>query len=238
MQTSIEPRFPLHLQAAFRIFGGAALLLGGIILYAAMAIAPQNWWALFILYPAAFLLAGGLTCAARRPVPHLATVLLAGSGIFLGAVGLLLLTDADWGTYWPLMVLLPGLWMTSLGMKTYGRPAPDAYSRTLIWTGASVALLGALFLMDRLGVLPLLRWLAPFRWWGVFVLLPGLGAIYNASRAARAAGGRTPFSLQCLGAMGLAVCVNAVALTAGLGAGVQTALGLTAAGLVFLMGAR
>lgn len=238
MQTYIEPTFFPRFQAWFRTFGGAALLLGGIILYAAMAIAPQNWWALFVLYPAAFLIAAGLTVAARRPINHPAVVILFGNGALLFTVGWLLLTGSDWGAYWPLMVLVPGIWMAALGTWSFGRPAPDAFARTLVWTGVSTALLGTLFLVDQMNVLPVLSWLAPFRWWSAFVLLPGIGAIYNASRAARVVGGRTPFSLQILAALGLAACVNAAALTAGFGWGVQAALSLTAAGLVFLAASR
>jgi hypothetical protein len=238
MQTCIEPTFPPRFQAAFRTFGGAALLLGGIILYAAMAIAPQNWWALFVLYPAAFLIAAGLTAATQRSILHPAATLPSGMGALLFAVGWLLLTGSDWSVYWPLMVVIPGLWMAALGAYSFGRPAVDAFSRSLAWTGISTTLLGALFLIDRLGLLPLLHLLAPFRWWSVFVLLPGIGAIYNASRAARAVGGRIPFSLQTLAALGLATCANAAAITAGLGWGTQVALSLTAAGLVFLAASR
>ena len=78
---------------------------------------PDRWWALFILIPAG----GALVTAARlynqdgrltERVIGAATV-----GALMLATALILFLDLDWGTWWPVMVIIVGLGILSRGMR-------------------------------------------------------------------------------------------------------------------------
>jgi cytoskeletal protein CcmA (bactofilin family) len=94
------------------VTGVVLILIGAIILIQNLTdlnVGNWNWWALFILIPAASSLAnawrvyqveGRLTSAARSPLVSGAALLLV-TGIFL--------FDLSWGTMWPLFLIIFGL---------------------------------------------------------------------------------------------------------------------------------
>ncbi len=78
---------------------------------------PERWWALFILIPAG----GALVTAARlyhqdnhvtQRVIGAATV-----GLLMLATALILFLGADWGDWWPVMVIIVGLGILARGAR-------------------------------------------------------------------------------------------------------------------------
>ena len=78
---------------------------------------PDRWWALFVLIPAG----GALVTAARlynqdgrltERVIGAATV-----GLLMLTTALILFFDFDWGTWWPVMVIIVGLGILARGMR-------------------------------------------------------------------------------------------------------------------------
>ncbi len=78
---------------------------------------PDRWWALFVLIPAG----GALVTAARlynqdgrlsERVMGAATV-----GTLMLATALILFLDLDWGTWWPVMVIIVGLGILARGRR-------------------------------------------------------------------------------------------------------------------------
>lgn len=91
------------------VAGAALILVGTLILIDNWAGLDLNWWALFILIPAASLLAsawrayqadGRLTAAVRGPLVGGAALLLV-AGIFIFSL--------SWVTLWPLFLIIAGL---------------------------------------------------------------------------------------------------------------------------------
>jgi hypothetical protein len=78
---------------------------------------PDRWWALFVLIPAG----GALVTAARL---YNQDGRLSERAIGAATVGFLMLTtalilflDLDWGTWWPVMVIIVGLGILARGMR-------------------------------------------------------------------------------------------------------------------------
>lgn len=94
------------------VLGGVLILIGALFLARNLTdldLTGWNWWALFILIPAVGSLAkawrvyqahGRLTPATRGPVV---------GGFVLLLVTTILLFDLDWGTMWPLFLIIIGL---------------------------------------------------------------------------------------------------------------------------------
>jgi hypothetical protein len=94
------------------ILGGILVLIGVIFLLQNVTdwdLGNWNWWALFILIPAVGSLAnawriyqaqGRLTAKARGPLV---------GGFALLLVTTILLFDLDWGTMWPLFLIIVGV---------------------------------------------------------------------------------------------------------------------------------
>lgn len=72
---------------------------------------PDHWWALFIVVPAAFM----LVTAARfyridsRLSPRVSS--LAMTGTLMLAVGIALFVGVNWAMFWPVLVIIVGLWI-------------------------------------------------------------------------------------------------------------------------------
>ncbi len=92
-----------------RVAGIVLIVLGAIfLLQNAGLVIPGNWWALFILIPAAgsfvrawnnYQAAGNLSGAVRGPLV---------GGLMLTAVALIFLFDLDWGQLWPVFLIIAG----------------------------------------------------------------------------------------------------------------------------------
>lgn len=172
------------------IFWGVVLILLGALFFLreTLNLDLRNWWALFIFLPAfgsfssaIFMIqrAGRLNEGARSSI---------GSGLIIGTVATIFLFNLDWGVYWPLMVIVPGLVVLGDGFTLPGsreaeRPlALRLYRPWLGWTGLAAALLGAGFLTRNLGIFDPAQ-IHP-RWWALSILIPALGGVITALRLA------------------------------------------------------
>ena len=91
---------------------GIAITLAGValILWTTGVLKMGNWWAVFILIPAAGSFAGAVQrfrSAGNRFTPRVAGAI--SGGLFLTAVGLMFLLDLDWGVWWGVFVVLAGV---------------------------------------------------------------------------------------------------------------------------------
>ena len=94
------------------IGGLALLLLGGLFLLQNLGVLAfmGNWWTIFIFLPALGLAATAwqrYTAAGHRLVPAAQGALI-GSLVLL-LVGTILLFELDWGTLWPLFLIIAGV---------------------------------------------------------------------------------------------------------------------------------
>jgi hypothetical protein len=170
----------------------------------------ENWWSIFILLPA-------LACVATAWIAYAQsgyrfTLLARGAlsiGTILLTVALMFLFDVNWAIGWPLMLIVPSLTVVANGVLQRwdrGDVVWMSIINTIVWAGASAALLGVSFLLNNLGIVDLRASFGEFQWWGVFILLPGIGALRNALRIFRS--NRVNISAQLLFALGLATCVQ------------------------------
>ena len=91
---------------------GAILILIGVIFLAQNLtdwdVGNWNWWALFILIPAFGSLANAWRIyQAEGRVPKMRGPLVGGFALLL--VTIILLFDLDWGTMWPLFLIIVGV---------------------------------------------------------------------------------------------------------------------------------
>ena len=179
-----------------------------------------NWWAMFIFLPAIGSLNAAWTAFRRNDGVFTAGVRSAlGGGLIVLTVAILLLFDMDWSIWWPLMLVMPGFAIFLNGMVGFGsqdRTSGRWVLRMGIWTGLAVMLLGWIFLLDKLGVFSLRETFSGFGWWGVVVLIPGLGALYNALRSTLEAG-RLNAAAISLVVVGFSACAVAAVAILGLG---------------------
>ncbi|NTW19224.1 MAG: hypothetical protein HGA42_06275, partial [Nostocales cyanobacterium W4_Combined_metabat2_030] len=93
---------------------------------------------------------------------------LAGVGLVVATVGAMLLLGADWGIWWPLMLIVPGAAHGLLGMIEVDSPAVRPWVRMHLWLGVDVLLLGLVFLLNNFSRNAILTAWYPFHWWGIF----------------------------------------------------------------------
>ena len=169
--------------------GGATLLFMGLLFVAVNLLGVgrlENWWGFFILLPGLLFLGMGWMARledGRFPIISRFSI---GSGLVVAVVALMFLFNLNWGTWWPLMIVVPGaaLWIVG-GNK--GRVGVTAVLRLGRWFGLSMILLGFTFLADQLGLINLQTLTDKFHWWGFFILIPGVGAFVEAIRILRRA---------------------------------------------------
>jgi hypothetical protein len=214
---------------------GLMSLLAGVLLSSLVLFSLNDWWALFILFPGLILFGTGLILALALGVRNAIAMVFFGAGLVVTTVGLMFLFGADWGKWWPLMLMVPGLAAGLLGAAQVDIPAIRAWVRMHLWLGVDTILLGSVFLFNGLGRYPVLAAWYPFHWWGIFILLPGIGAFYNAADAVRSGLDGRHWSVRSLVAFGLAAIAVAAATFLGAGWTLQVALGLAAAGVAFIL---
>src|SRR6185436_16765888 len=106
-----------------------------------------------------------------------------GAGLVVLAVALMFTLDLNWGSAWPVMVIVPGL---ALMLNGFTKPRLrlgsllGSTAAMFFWIGATVALLGGAFLLDATGRISLDTFFGVTRWWSFFILLPGVGALLTA----------------------------------------------------------
>jgi len=146
----------------------------------------HNWWALFILIPAVSSLATAVEVFRRTGKYNIAVNGSLFSGLIILTVALLFLFELDWGKYWPLFILLPGLSATvgafPLGQSGEGfiARASRSFQAWQFGIGVSATLLGVTFLLRNFGLFYPENYL--LNWWGVFILIPALGGLISTIR--------------------------------------------------------
>jgi len=196
-----------------------------------------NWWAIFILIPALTTLWAAGVAFSRGGMRFNAAVRGSlGGGLIILAVALMFLLGLDWGVWWPLMLIVPGLAIFINGFSDSANVSAAALANMNFWTGVAVAGLGTAFLLNNLHALSLRALFGAFQWWGIFVLIPGLGALFNAGVVFWKSGRRFNLAARGLLAAGLATCAVAAVALLGLDWNLLTPIILIAAGLVMLIG--
>lgn len=225
--------------------GGAAL--GGLILIALGAtfflqtlglLGPHfNWWAIFILIPACSSLWAAWMAYTRggRRFNAAARGSLSG-GLIVLTVALMFLAGADWRVWWPLMVIVPGAAVCLNGVADTDNPSLKALANMNFWIGGTVAGLGGMFLLSTLHVLNLREMFGAFQWWGIFILIPGLGAFLNAYLVFRKSDNRLNAAARGLLTAGLVASAVAVVALLGLDWNLLAPIILIGVGGVLLMG--
>jgi hypothetical protein len=176
-----------------------------------------NWWSTFILLPALALVAAAWVAYEQSGSRFtlLARVLLS-VGVIVMTVALMFLFDVSWALGWPFMLIVPSLAVVVNGVLQRwdsGDVTRAGIINTIVWTGASAALLGGGFLFNNLGFIDVRASFGAFQWWGVFILLPGVGALRNALRIFRV--NSLSIAAQLLFALGLAACVQGTLILLG-----------------------
>lgn len=195
---------------------GVILVVLGIIflLQEIGAVGRQfNWWALFILIPAfgsfggawyAFQLNNRINAAVRSGI---------GGGLILLTVAMMFLFNLDWGVYWPLMLIVPGFAMFLSGFNAFDTgvgPGAGGWAALSFWFGISVCLLGVTFQMKNLDMLNPITFFGRNNWWGIFILIPGAGAIINSAWVFLKGGSKALVSAVGLLVVGLLICAVGV----------------------------
>jgi hypothetical protein len=198
-----------------RLVWGVLLVAVGIVLYLrsmGWIGLTFNWWALFILMPVAGLLAaagaairqagGRLNSAARGSL---------GSAAIILTVAILLMFGFDWGIWWPLMLLVPGLstLLTSFAPLEMKQPSLTRYLNPGVWLGLGMIYLGGGFLLNNLDLVDLQALTNPLAWWGFAILIPGVGALINAAILFLEKGLRAGIQVIGLAGAGLLICLVA-----------------------------
>lgn len=169
--------------------GGVTLLLIGLAFVAIRVLGDgrlDNWWGFFILLPG--LLFAGMGWRGRLDngrFPFIARFSL-GVGLVVTTVAVMFLLNLNWGTWWPLMIIVPGVALWIVGGAD-GWVGVTAVLRLGRWFAVTMILLGLTFLADQLALINLRTLFGDFHWWGFFILLPGIGAFVEALRVLRRA---------------------------------------------------
>ncbi|MCB0035800.1 MAG: hypothetical protein KDE51_17335 [Anaerolineales bacterium] len=192
MQEKLTPTTNNHMTQ----WTGLGLLTTGL-LFAWFTIYPvsiQNWWAIFIALTAFGFLAAAPTI---RPRSQVTADLSQGLGLIIATVAAMFLLNLNWEIWWPLMIIIPNLSAIYTVMRIpTAQPAGQAWVRSLAGLFGSAVLLGITFLADQLGLISL-QTMGEFRWWSVFIALPGLGFLLNSTNLYRQTG-RTAASLTLM----------------------------------------
>ena len=199
-----------------------------------------NWWAIFIFIPAFGSFAGAWAALQHSDGRFNTAVRSAlGSGLIITTVAVMFLFGMDWGLWWPLMLIMPGL---SLILNSF----PDTTSKLGpsltgllgfgVWSGASVTLLGVTFLLSNLKVINLHLLFGSFQWWGIFILIPGIGALLNAFMIFQQNDGHLNIASRALLGLGLIICAVAALALFGLDWSLLAPIILIAAGIALLAG--
>jgi len=202
------------------IWWGAGLVFVGIIfLLQNIGALNQhfNWWAIFIFIPALSAFSGAGIAYERSGRIDAAVRSAVGGGLIILTVALMFLINLNWGLWWPLMVIMPGFAIFINGFPD--KQSGDAFRGLIgfsVWCGAAMMLLGATFLANNLKLINLETLFGTFRWWGIFILIPGVGAIINGLVVFLKGGNRLTWASQALLMLGLVITAVAALVLLGL----------------------
>lgn len=224
------------------LWGGVILVFLGIVflLQQLNMVGPGfNWWAIFILIPALGALNGAWALYRRNEQFDAGVRSSLSSGLVILAVALIFLFGLDWGVWWPLMLIVPGVGVLLACLPETDRPLNQYLTRWLsvgIWCGISVIGLGIGFLAQNLDIAGFHSLFGSFQWWGVFILIPGIAALLNALAAYRSSDSQASWTSQSLLIFGAALCCIGGLTLLGLAWNLLTPLLLIVIGLALLLG--
>jgi hypothetical protein len=165
-------------------WSGSFLVALGVILFVlnGLMVSVENWWAWFILAPAFVLFYWGRVVGqqANGRLPFLARFNFA-TGLIILVVAVMFLINLDWSVWWPMMLITPGLALIIAGGKGSDNPTAAAWIGYLRWVAGAVIGLGVVFLAHTLEMIDLESF-GQFHWWGIFIALPAIGALWQAVR--------------------------------------------------------
>jgi hypothetical protein len=181
-------------------WSGSFLVALGVILFVlnGLMVLIENWWALFILLPAFVLFYWGYAVGQNTNgrLPFLARFNFA-TGLIILVVALMFLINLDWSVWWPLMLMTPGLALIIAGGKGSDNPTAAAWIGYLRWVAATIIGLGFVFFAHTLGIIDLEAF-GQFRWWGIFIAIPAIGALWQAVRLIGRSGTINPSGITLL----------------------------------------
>jgi hypothetical protein len=225
--------------ASLWLFQNGLFMIGAGLLFLVSGtfFRSPNWWAIFILIPATALLWGAwMAHHFSKGAFNLWVRLHLSSGLFLLVLALIFVFNLDWRIAWPLMIILPGSIMFMNGFThphlRFGTELASA-ANLQFWTGGSLMLLGLTFLLNQLGVIHLQTLFGSFHWWGVFILMPGIGFLVNAVAVYRVSGARHTASNYL--ATGVLLCIEAGAELIGISWRLHFPVALTLCGLALFI---
>ena len=222
------------------VWAVALIVIGGIMLVRNLLGVQGvfNWWAIFILIPAAGAFSTTVAVVQRSGRFNAAARSSLGSGIVLTTLAVMFLFNLDWGKWWPLMVIALGVSLILGGItdsSLHPLGAAGGFLNLGAWIGLAAVLLGFGFLFQNLQVFDPAAWLPQgWRWWGLMILLPGIGALLNGFLLRKGQTTLRKFSSAGLVLIGLLACVIGGLAFFGLNWRLLTPLALIAAGLGFL----
>lgn len=196
-----------------------------------------NWWAFFILLPAIFFLNAATSSMQNSGYFSLSVRTSSAIGLISLTVAVMFLLNLDWSIWWSLMLIVPGfmIMINSISSRWQSGIQLTGLLSLCFWIGGNVMLLGVCFLISGLGLVDLYKLFGYFSWWGVFILLPGLGILFSAFlnyiKVERQA---TPENVSML-VIGLICCMVGTVAVLGLPWRLLTPLLLILAGILMLM---
>jgi hypothetical protein len=194
-----------------------------------------NWWAVFILVPALSALSGAWFAFERSKRFDAAVRSALGGGLIILTVALMFMFGVDWNRWWPLMLIVPGFTIFINGFPDY-RPGPamGGLIGFSLWAGASIMLLGATFLANNLSLINLHSLFGSFQWWGIFILIPGIGALFNALMVFIRSDNHVTLAAQGFFILGLVICAVSALVLLGLDWNLLAPIMVIAVGIGFL----
>lgn len=170
-------------------WGGMVLFFVGLLFIGVNLLGVgrlENWWGLFILLPGVVFFGMGWQARSGNGRFPFLTRLSLGSGLVVTTVALMFLFNLNWAIWWPLMIIMPGaaLWIVGAAAGGLGVTAVLHWGR---WISVTMILLGLTFLAEQLTPINLQAMIGNFHWWGIFTLIPGIGAFVEAVRVLRRA---------------------------------------------------
>ncbi|MEE4195639.1 MAG: hypothetical protein V2J07_10620 [Anaerolineae bacterium] len=232
------------------VFWGLAMIaVGAAVILSQLGILSTgfNWWAIFILVPGLGFLSGALDMLISNRRISSGVRSMFGTGILVLTVGGMFLFALDWSDYWPLILIAVGFSMFLngfVGKKDFKSVVGRWFNRYGLWTGLSVMGLGAAFLLRTLGIFSMSDWYREWAqsfttvtdgWWGLFLLLPGIGGLLHALIIILGSK-RFPFAAIMLAVSGIGCLAVAVVAAMGLKWQLITPLVVIGAGFIIVLG--
>ena len=232
------------------IFWGLAMVaVGAAIILSQLGLLDSgyNWWAIFVLVPGFGFFSGALDMLITKRRLSSGVRSMFGTGLLVLTVGGILLFDLNWGIYWTLILIVVGFSMFLNGFadkKEQKGPISRWFNRFGWWMGLAVAGLGTAFLLKYLGVFSLSGWYSEWAlqftsvtngWWGLFLLLPGIGGLLHSLIIILTAR-RFPFTAILLAVLGVGFLSVGVVAALGLKWNLITPFVVFGAGLVIVLG--